>query len=85
MMKGKNIVARVVREATYKWETRHKLTPEQCSEINQLMRRLSEHLACPVCKAMSLKQLRHAEYILKCGTCGEEFLINKRKESAHAS
>ncbi|HFV9915652.1 TPA: hypothetical protein ACIBH9_003323 [Salmonella enterica subsp. diarizonae serovar 61:l,v:z35] len=84
-MKGKNIVARVVREATYKWETRHHLTPEQCSEINQLMRRVTEQLACPVCKAMALKQLRPAEYILKCETCGEEFLINKRKESAHAS
>lgn len=24
-MKGKNIVARVVREAAYKWETRHQL------------------------------------------------------------
>ena len=63
-MKGKNIVARVVREATYKWETRHKLTPEQCSEINQLMRRLSEHLACPVCKAMSLNAERAVKSFL---------------------
>jgi len=80
-MKGKNIVARVVREAAYKWETRHQLTPAQCSEINQIMRRVVEQLACPDCGAMTLKQLRPAEYILKCEKCGEEYLMKKQQKS----
>ncbi|ECM4444492.1 hypothetical protein RU51_20140 [Salmonella enterica subsp. enterica serovar Senftenberg] len=46
-MKGKNIVARVVWEAAYKWETRHQLTPTQCPEINQLMRQIAALDAMP--------------------------------------
>lgn len=84
-MRGKNIVARAVREAAYKWNNRHQLTPAQCSEINQLMRKVAGQLACPVCNAMAVKQLKPAEYILKCGACGEEFLMKKRKDSAPAS
>lgn len=80
-MKGKNIVARAVRKVSYQWETRHKLTPAQCSEINQLMRRVAEQLACPDCGEMDLKQLRPTEYILKCEKCGEEYLMKKQQKS----